>query len=112
MRRHRLATGRPTDGSLVFADEHGRALTPNGRPRHAFRRAVRDAGVTPPLPKVHDLRHAYASAMLRAGISMHALADLMGHSGPALIMARYGHAYRDELADAGAALERFVSTRT
>lgn len=112
LRVHRVATGRPADGVLVFADEDRRVLTPNGRPRHAFLRAVRDAGLAPPVPKLHDLRHAYASAMLRAGISMHALADLLGHSGPALVMARYGHAYRDELLGAGEALERFVGTRS
>lgn len=111
LRRHRLATGRPPDGALVFSDEHGRALTPNGRARHAFTRAVRAAGLAEPLPKTHDLRHAYASAMLRAGLSMHALADLLGHSGPALVMARYGHAYRDEVSGAGLALERFVAER-
>lgn len=109
--RHRLASGRPADGAFVFGDEAGCALTPNGRPRHAFIRAIRTAGIAEPLPKIHDLRHAYASAMLRASIRMHALADLMGHSGPALILARYGHAYRDEVAGAGIALERFVAGR-
>lgn len=43
VRRHRLATSRPRDGALVFADERGKALTPNGRPRHAFRRATQRA---------------------------------------------------------------------
>jgi integrase len=110
LRRHRLATGRPRDGELVFADEAGDPLTPNGRPRHAFIRAVRAARVGEPAPKLHDLRHAYATALLAAGLTVHAVADLLGHSSPALVMARYGHAYAAEKAGAAMALERFCAS--
>jgi integrase len=104
LRRHRLATSRPADGAFVFADERGEALPPNGRPRHGFQRAVRRAGLAEPLPKLHDLRHAYASALLAAG--------LIGHSSPALVMARYGHVYADEKATSAMALERLVAGRS
>ncbi len=109
LKRHRLASGRPRDGELVFADERGRALTPNGRPRHAFTRAVRAAGLGDPAPKLHDLRHAYATALLAAGLTVHAVAELLGHSSPALVMARYGHAYAGEKAASAMALERFCA---
>lgn len=107
LKRHRLASGRPGEGELVFADDRGRALTPNGRPRHAFTRAVRAAGLGEPAPKLHDLRHAYATALLAAGLTVHAVAELLGHSSPALVMARYGHAYAAEKAASAMALERF-----
>lgn len=35
-----------------------------------------------PAPKLHDLRHAYATAPLAAGLTVHALAELLGHSPP------------------------------
>jgi integrase len=108
LRRHRIAAGQLPNGALVFADERGLALTPDGRPRYAFARAVRAAGLEEPAPKLHDLRHAYASALLSAGLSMHAVADLLGHAGPELVARRYGHAYRDEVAGAAAALERLI----
>lgn len=101
LKRHRLASGRPGDGDLVFADEPGRALGPNGRPRHA----VHAAGLVDP-PKLHDLRH-YVTALLAAGLTVHAVAELLGHSSPALVMARYGHAYAAEKAGSVIALERF-----
>ena len=107
LKRHRLASGRPRDGELVLADERGRAVTPNGRPRHGFTRAVRAAGLGDPPPKLHDLRHAYATALLAAGLTVHAVAELRGHSSPALVMARYGHAYAAERAASAMALERF-----
>jgi integrase len=92
-------------------DERGEALPPNGRPRHAFRRAARAAGLGEPQPKLHDLRHAYASALLAAGLTVHAVAELLGHSSPALVTARYGHAYADEVAASALALERLVAAR-
>ncbi len=111
LRRQRLAASPPPDGVLVFADERGEPLTPNGRPRHAFRRAAVGAGLAGPLPKLHDLRHAYASALLAAGLTVHAVAELLGRSSPALVMARYGHAYADEKAASAMALERLVAAR-
>jgi integrase len=111
LRRHHLATTRPPHGVLVFAGERGEPLTPNGRPRHAFRRAAAGAGLAEPLPKLHDLRHAYASALLAAGLTVHAVAELLGHSSPALVMARYGHAYADEKAASAMALESLVAAQ-
>jgi integrase len=88
--------------------EHGRA-SPNGRPRHAFTRATRAAGLGEPVPRLHDLRHAYASALLAAGLTVHAVAELLGHASPALVMARHGHAYAEEKASSAMALERLVA---
>ena len=89
----------------------GERRSPNGRPRHAFRRATQRAGLAEPLPTLHDLRHAYAFALLAAGLTVHAVAELLGHSSPALVMARYGHAYADEKAASAMALERLVAAR-
>ena len=95
----------------MFADERGGALPASGRPRHAFKRAARGAGLSERLPKLHDLRHAYASALLAPGLTVHAVAGLLGHSSPALVMARYAHAYADEKAASAMALERLVAAR-
>jgi len=110
--RHRLATGRPADGALVFADERGRPLNAKGSVRCAWRAAVRSAAVAEPLPTLHDARHAYASHALRAGLTLHAVARLLGHSGTALVERRYGHALPDELAGAGLALDGFRAARS
>jgi integrase len=105
LKRHRLATGRPADGELVFAPE-GEALSPVPAYR-AFKRACRAALKLPKgtkaseLPRFHDLRHAFASHALAAGLSAHAVATLLGHSDAGLVWRRYGHALPDELAGAG-----------
>jgi integrase len=111
LRRHRLATGRPRDGMLVFADREGRPLVPQAIPRQALARACRSADIAEPWPRVHDLRHAAATHWLAAGLSAHAVARLLGHADAGLVWRRYGHALPDELAGAGAALERFRQAR-
>jgi len=73
MLRHRMASGRPTDGALVFAHPGGVALSPVPAYR-AFKRAALRAGIAAPLPRPHDCRHAFATHALAAGLSAHAVA--------------------------------------
>lgn len=131
LRRHRLASGRPVDGALVFADESGRPLGPGGKLRASWRRATlaalgacslcgarhadwrdddRCAHKLAPLPSPHDLRHTYASHMLRAGRTARAVADLLGHSDASLVLRRYAHTLPDELAGAADALDAWRAT--
>lgn len=130
LRRHRLATGRPADGALVFAHDDGRELGPS-RLRVPWRRATVTAlGVCErcstaardwtkedecehelgPLPTVHDLRHSYASHALRAGLTARAVADLLGHADASLVLRRYAHTLPDELSGAAVALDKWRAT--
>jgi integrase len=140
LRRHRLATGRPEDGELVFAGPDGEPLSPVPAFR-AWKRACRaplvdvakreldralaagdEESVTEtraelaaakraPAPRPHDARHAFASHMLAVGLTAHAVAELLGHADAALVTRRYGHALPDELARAGDMLSAWRSAR-
>lgn len=80
----RVCKARP-DEALVF---------PGRRPgepisyRTAWTRAVADIGR--PELHMHDIRHARAAALLRAGTTLGVAAQVMGHS-PAVLARRYGH---------------------
>ncbi len=140
LRRHRLATGRPADGELVFAGDDGKPLSPVPAYR-AFKRACLVPVVEPakarleqakasgnlaaiaearqalaaarktPAPRPHDCRHAYATALLGAGLTLHAVAALLGHKDATLVAKRYGHALPDELATAGDTLSAWRRSR-
>ncbi len=129
MRRHLLACGRPDDGAAVFTVD-GEVPSPvpayrgfrracfragvqlDDAPAElrkcksyaAFQRRCRELEIGEPLPRFHDTRHAYATHALAAGLSAHAVAQLLGHSDAGLVWRRYGHALPDEIARAADAL--------
>lgn len=83
-----------TDTGLVFTDEIGRALEPPAV-SSAFRRSVKVAGL-PPLT-LHGLRHTFATIGLEAGVDVLYVAEMLGHSSPAITQSVYQHVRRDRL---------------
>ncbi len=51
--------------------------------------AAQKAGL--PATTSHDLRHHYASVLVHAGESVHAVAERLGHTDPTLVLKVYGH---------------------
>ena len=91
----RLAAGPAwSDSDLVFTDEIGRPLDPP-TVSAAFKRAVKASGL-PPLP-LHGLRHTFATIGLDAGVDVLYVAEMLGHSSPAITMSVYQHVRRDRL---------------
>lgn len=86
--------------AYVFADPQAPA-NPLGydQVHHAWRRVRELAGL--PEHRVHDLRHAFASAAARSGLSLPAIGSLLGHRTPATT-ARYLHLVDDPLQAAAA----------
>ena len=64
----------------------------NGKPLKcidiAFKRTVRKAGITRRI-RPYDLRHAFATECIAAGIDVGTVASLMGHSSPTMIFKHY-----------------------
>jgi integrase len=76
---------------LVFPSPAGRMWRKDNFMARVFRPAIRRAeldGLT-----FHDLRHTYASLMVAAGASPHAIAEQLGHRDARLVLQRYGHLY-------------------
>lgn len=65
---------------------------------------VRPEGVT-----VHDLRHTAATFWLAAGMNVHEVAELLGHSDATLVLKLYGHALPSRMSIAGDVMEAFMS---
>jgi integrase len=95
----RLASGRPSDDTLVFPGHDGNPWTEPAYQswrRRAFRRALTAAGVERATP--YHLRHSFASLLLHEGRNVMYVARQLGHDAR-LTLTRYGHVM-DELEDA------------
>jgi integrase len=96
LREWRLRSGRPANHALVFPSKKGEPWTLAAYQswrRRAFRSARNGAGVTDGRP--YDLRHSFASLLLREGRSVIYVARQLGHDAR-LTLSNYGHVI-DEL---------------
>ena len=92
----RMASGRPPSSALLFPAPNG-GLWDDGRYRRwrrgVFKSAILEAGLDPET-RVYDLRHAYASLMIKAGLNVVEVAARLGHS-PSVCLGTYAHVFEE-----------------
>jgi integrase len=86
-----LAAFEPGEDGLIFTDAAGRAIRRN-RFGEVWRRASCEAGVE---ANFHDLRHYYASLLIRAGESVKVVQSRLGHASAAETLDTYSHLWPD-----------------
>jgi integrase len=97
---------RPQKGGRL--GQEGAALDPKNVTR-AFQRRLRAAGL-PPM-RFHDLRHAYATLSLVAGVPLRVVQEALGHTSIALTAAVYAHVLPELQREAGRKLEEALFAR-
>ena len=102
----RLAAGPTYQGDLVLADGVGGPLHPSNI-RDAWRGIVKKAEVVG--LRVHDLRHAHASLLLRQGVSMKAISERLGHSSISVTADLYAHLTGNMEQEAANAFDRALT---
>ena len=75
---------------------------PLGCIKRSFHTALRRAGITN--FRFHDLRHSFASSLVRNGVDLYVVQKLLGHSTPKMTQ-RYAHLRQDQLKDAIAKID-------
>lgn len=96
-----LMRDRKVVSPYVFCDDHGRPYTPH-KVSMAFTRACRRAGVDN--LRLHDLRHDFATLMLRKTKNLVDVQHAMGHKDSRMTM-RYAHLLPDDLKEAFNAID-------
>ena len=93
------------DHSLVFPGPYGSALDPSVLTRNfeKLARAAKSPGV-----RLHDLRHAHAAGLIRAGVHAQTVQARLGHASAAFTMNVYGHTAADIQAEAANAFARLM----
>jgi integrase len=84
---------RALENPILFPNSRGGRIDFRSSGRRHWKPAQAAAGIEP-LRHLYDLRHAYATFVLRAGVSVFAVSRFMGSS-IAMIDYHYGHLTRD-----------------
>jgi integrase len=97
--------------------DHGYVVTwPDGRPLHpedlanCFEQLPRAAGL--PRIRLHDVRHSYATAALKAGISAKVISERLGHASVAFTLQTYSHVIPGMDKDAAATVADLILSST
>ncbi|MCI0778033.1 MAG: site-specific integrase [Chloroflexi bacterium] len=103
----RLALGPAYDAGadLIFCDAAGAPLPPY-KVSHSFRDLAKSAGLMP--LRFHDLRHSFASALMRAGLPVKAVSQALGHSSAQLTLDTYQHITPDLESQAANLIDKFL----
>jgi integrase len=92
--------------ALVFPDENGEPWSKN------YYGQWRSRMFQPPAPdgaRVYDLRHGYASLLIREGVDLTEVADRMGHS-PTMTTTHYAHVFKQHRKAKRVPMEKLVLT--
>jgi integrase len=103
----RLAFGQGGQPALVFSTIEGELLSPNGVSR-SWRQTCKTRGL--PLVPFHSIRHAHASALIRAGVDILTISRRLGHSSASMTLDVYGHLIEGSDAAAAAVLASVLGT--
>ena len=101
--------GRYRDLGYVFTWPDGRPLHPENI-ANWFEQHTRAAGL--PRIRLHDVRHSYATAALKAGISAKVISERLGHASVAFTLQTYSHVIPGMDKDAAATVADLILTST
>lgn len=93
------------DAGFVFCNEIGEHLSPN-TVYHNYKRIVASIGL--PEARLHDLRHSYAVAALRAGDDIKTVQGNLGHHAAAFTLDVYGHVTEEMKQASADRMEQFI----
>ena len=102
--RNYLGPRRFDPEAFVFIGEEGGQFRHGNFYGRFWKKAVAAAGLPPEL-RFHDLRHTYASLLVRAGVHVKEMSTLMGHASAQITLDRYSHMWEGAEIEVAARLD-------
>ncbi|HEY8663123.1 MAG TPA: tyrosine-type recombinase/integrase [Propionibacteriaceae bacterium] len=98
----RLVDGRQPD-DFVFVNHQGHPVRANTFQRIWAGAVSRSEKITRKHPRIHDLRHSHASALIKLGVPLNIVQRRLGHEKISTTLDTYGHLAEDSLSVAAQA---------
>ena len=89
LKAHRMASAHKDGRDFVFCTATGAPHTASNVTSRGLHHAVTEAKIPAPRPRLHDLRHTYASALIGEGADIVFVSGQLGHANPAITLAIY-----------------------
>jgi len=97
------------ESGLVFCNAKGGYYALAPLERH-FKKVLKDAGL--PELRIHDLRHSSATLLLKMGVPLKVVQEILGHSNYSVTANTYGHVLSEQRDDAANRLDAlFLSAK-
>jgi integrase len=98
LREHRLRSPFSQDGDFVFATRTGTPFSQRNVTGRGLDKAADAIGLNRPGERFrsHDLRHTFASVLIREGADVVFVARQLGHANPAITLRVYAHLFDSE----------------
>jgi len=91
---------------LMFPNEQGEPIEPTYLTRMQFYPALKAAGIKQ--IRFHDLRHTYASLLIKQGENLKYIQSQMGHANPSVTLNTYSHLFGTVNQEAACRLENTI----
>ena len=96
LREHRLRSPFSKDEDFVFASEVGTPLMHSSVRRRGLEKGAAKLNGNGARLTMHDLRHCFASMLIREGADVVFVSRQLGHSSPAITLSIYAHLFDSE----------------
>jgi integrase len=98
LREHRLCSRFSGEDDFVFATEAGTPFLWGNVGKRGLKKAAEGAKLNRPGEslRMHDLRHCFASMLIREGADVVFVARQLGHANPAITLGIYAHLFDSE----------------
>jgi len=94
---------------LVFPNETGSLFNPSNLRNRSFKRIKARSGIREDL-RFHDLRHTCATLLLREGVNVKVVSEMLGHASIIITLNTYSHVLPDMQDSAADAMEAALGT--
>ncbi len=92
---------------LLFPNTVGNSMIPDHFVKRHFKRKLKEVGLSPEI-RFHDLRHTAASLLLKEGVNVKVVSEMLGHADVSITLRIYAHVLPSMQKDAASVMDNVL----